>query len=75
MCCRQSDVWTLLAAAVKHSPAGQQAQLGQAVRRDLAESDRIIQVKQVVVTWDKTFLFLGPSAEVAVKLSIFMLKK
>ena len=38
---------------MKHSPAGQQAQLGQAVRRDLAESERIIQVRQAVVTWIK----------------------
>jgi len=45
---RQSDVWTLLAAAVKHSPAGQQAQLDQSVRRDLAQSDRIIQENEAV---------------------------
>ena len=40
--CRQSDVWTLLAAAVKANPARHQDQTAKA---DLAETDRIIQVR------------------------------
>ena len=51
MCFRQSDVWTLLAAAVKQSPAGKEAQLEQAVRLDLRESDKIIKVSYLI---DKT---------------------
>jgi len=54
---RQSDVWTLLAAAVKASPARHQ---DQTVRADLAETDRIIQENEAVrrrldnkaVDWD-----------------------
>ena len=56
LCFRQSDVWTLLAAAVKQSPAGKEAQLEQAVRLDLRESDKIIKVSYLI---DKTSKAIG----------------
>jgi len=45
---RQSDVWTLLAAAVKQRPATQETKSEQEVRVNLAESEKIIQENEAL---------------------------